>query len=147
MCFLNLFFWCDFLKIAQNTHLYCSMFCDTYAYWYYRFWSMSGLQGGEVLFLILLQQQKLVKPFVRIAWLFSRYVCSCIALLLCKVLVNVSNMWFLLMSAFKWRSFRFFKRGNDSAEDQRTQAIIKQARLLMYLQGFLIHLNWDGVLR
>lgn len=119
-CFPNLFFWYDFLKIVQSTHLYCSMACDNaYSYWYYRFWSMSGLHGGEALFLILLQQQKLVKPFVRIAWLFSRYVCSCIALLQCKVLVNVSNMWFLLMSAFKRRSFWFFKRGNDSAEDQR----------------------------
>lgn len=95
---------------------------------------MSGLLGGKVLFLILLQLQKLMKSFVRIAWLFSRFLCNCIALLLFTVLVKLNNIWFFLMLAPKWRSFQFFKRGNGSTEDPRAQAIITQASLLMYMQ-------------
>lgn len=44
------------------------------------------------------------------------------------------NWFFFFKSASKWRSVWFFKRGNDSAEDQRAQTIIEQASLWIYME-------------
>ena len=40
----------------------------------YRSWNMSGLPGGHPSSLILLQQQRVVKQYVKIAWLYWRQV-------------------------------------------------------------------------